>query len=62
MCCFRLEAYDRNFNFQPHSSNSVEAEQDEDMVLPDEGNYRDVNSNTLLPPLDNYQVQQYFEE
>ncbi|KAL4709806.1 hypothetical protein ACJJTC_001260 [Scirpophaga incertulas] len=54
----RLEAYDKNFNFNNILSghNSPESQ----MELPNETLFRDVNSNTLLPPLTKQHIHLYF--
>ncbi|CAG5058354.1 unnamed protein product [Parnassius apollo] len=57
----RLEAYDRNFNFTDKSY-SPEPVQGEVMIIPKDDFYKDINSNTPLPPLNKHQIQEYFGE
>lgn len=56
MFYYRLEYYDKNFNF----GNIEVLENDEPaMELPSNEFYRDINSNTMLPPLNKTQIRHY---
>lgn len=54
---YRLEAYDRNQNFD-----AVQAEENDDpkMVLPDNDAYLDINSSMKLPPITKEHITLYF--
>ncbi|XP_074035855.1 uncharacterized protein [Leptinotarsa decemlineata] len=52
----RLEAYDRNFNFENIPQERPELQ----MKLPERNMFRDVNSNMLLPPITKEHINYYF--
>ncbi|KAL4709158.1 hypothetical protein ACJJTC_008086 [Scirpophaga incertulas] len=51
----RLECYDRNFNF----GQAEVLDEEPAMVLPPAESYKDINSNTDLPPLNKTQIRHY---
>ncbi|XP_052747032.1 uncharacterized protein LOC112057632 isoform X1 [Bicyclus anynana] len=53
----RLELYDQNFNF---GNTAIPENDDPSMQVPDANTYWDINSNTMLPPLNELHIRQYF--
>uniref|UniRef100_A0A2A4J5H1 SWIM-type domain-containing protein n=1 Tax=Heliothis virescens TaxID=7102 RepID=A0A2A4J5H1_HELVI len=51
----RLESYDLNYNF----GQAVVVDDEPSLVLPPMESYRDINSNTKLPPLNKTQIRHY---
>lgn len=52
---FRLEFYDQNANFGHAEADVVEPT----IVLPPQESYRDINSDTKLPPINRTQIKHY---
>lgn len=55
---FRLEAYDRNFNF---GNQSPQASESQEIDVPAVEIYHDVNSSTILPKITKQHIQNYFD-